>query len=87
MYSSDLVLGTNCIYALMGDMRYSYITFNSVNSLTTSNSDFCDETENWLRKLETKSNLISGIGEKQRYQFFNKMYSTINNNIELLKNQ
>jgi hypothetical protein len=77
MYSSEVVLGTNCIYAIMGDSKYSYISFNSVNSLTTNNPEFCEETEHWMRNLEKKSTLISGVGEKQRYQFFSKMYANI----------
>jgi hypothetical protein len=84
MYSSELVLGTNCIYALYGDTKYSYISFNSINSLRTEDPDFCEETENWLRNLEKKSTLISGIGEKQRYQFFNRMFKTIEARIEHL---
>jgi len=76
-YCSEVVVGTNCIYVTAGDARASYISFNSINSLTTSNNDFCDETENWLRNIEKKSTLISGVAEKQRYQFFNQMYSHI----------
>lgn len=86
LYNSDVVLGTNCIYAIMGEARYSYISFNSINSLTTSNPEFCDETEHWMRNLEKKSTLISGIGEKQRYQFFSQMYKNIDAFIEKVRN-
>jgi hypothetical protein len=85
LYSSDVLLGTNCIYALMGDSKYSYISFNTVNSLTTNNPEFCEETEHWIDNLERKSNLISGIGQKQRYQFFSAMYKTIDEWIEKIK--
>jgi hypothetical protein len=85
LYSSDVVLGTNCIYVVMGDLKYSYLSFNSINSLTTANTDFCQETETWVRNLEKKGTLISGIGEKQRYQFFNKMITTIDNWVDTLK--
>jgi hypothetical protein len=84
MYSSEVVLGTNCIYAVMGEQKYSYISFNSINSLTTRNTEFCEETENWLRNLEKRSSLISGIAEKQRFQFFNKMFNTIDAYIETI---
>jgi hypothetical protein len=85
MYCSDVVLGTNCIYALMGDLRYSYVTFNSVNSLATNNKEFCEETENWLKNLERKSTIISGINEKQRFQFFNKMFRKIDDCIAMVE--
>jgi hypothetical protein len=77
LYNSEVVLGTNCIYAIMGEARFSYISFNSINSLTTNNPEFCEETEHWMRNLEKKSTLISGVGEKQRYQFFSQMYKHI----------
>jgi len=74
LYSSEVMLGTNCIYIKMGEARYSYISFNTMNSLTTSNPEFCEETEHWIKNLERKSTLISGVAEKQRYQFFSKMF-------------
>lgn len=82
LYSSEVVLGTNCIYAIMGDSKYSYISFNSINSLTTSNPQFCEESEHWVRNLERKSTLISSVAEKQRYRFFNLMYENLDTCIE-----
>jgi transcriptional regulator with XRE-family HTH domain len=77
LYQSEIVLGTNCIYVLMGDARFSYISFNTMNSLSTSNAAFCDETDHWVHNLEKKSTLISGVGEKQRYKFFSHMFNSI----------
>jgi transcriptional regulator with XRE-family HTH domain len=77
LYASEVVLGTNCIYVMMEQSRYSYISFNTLNSLTTSNPEFCEETEHWVKNLERKSTLISGVAEKQRYQFFSAMYKKI----------
>jgi hypothetical protein len=82
LYTSEVVLGTNCIYVIMGDAKYSYITFNTLNSLTTNNPEFCEETEHWMRNLEKKSTLISGVGEKQRYQFFSNMFRNVDACIE-----
>lgn len=81
-YCSEVVVGTNCIYVTAGEARASYISFNSINSLTTTNNDFCDETENWLRNIEKKSTLISGVAEKQRFQFFSQMFAHIDKCIE-----
>ncbi len=85
MYQSDIVLGTNCIYVVMGDARYSYISFNTMNSLSTTNTAFCEETEHWVRNLEKKSTLISGVAEKQRYQFFSTMFKCIDDAIQKVK--
>jgi hypothetical protein len=86
MYSSEVTLGTNCIYTLMGENRYSFISFNTLNSLTTSNGAFCEEIEHWVRNLEKKSSVISGVSEKQRYQFFSGMYRKIDSFVEQVNN-
>jgi transcriptional regulator with XRE-family HTH domain len=85
MYHSEVVLGTNCIYVVMGDTKYSYISFNTMNSLTTNNIQFCEETEHWVRNLEKKSTIISGVSAKQRYQFFNSMYKKVDDVIQKIK--
>jgi len=85
LYHSEIVLGTNCIYVIMGDARFSYISFNTMNSLSTTNSEFCEETDHWVRNLERKSTLISGVAEKQRYQFFSHMFKTIDDSIQKVK--
>lgn len=86
LYNSDLVIGTNCIHVNIDGGSYSYISFNTLNSLTTSNNQFCGEIEHWMKNLIKKSTLISGIAEKQRFQFFNKIYKAIDLSIEGIKN-
>lgn len=86
LYNSEVVLGTNCIYINTGPAKYAYITFNTFNSLTTNNVEFCDETDHWVKNIIKKSTLISGVAEKQRYQFFSKMYKNIDNCYERIKN-
>ncbi len=77
LYYSDVMLGTNCILVKIGDTRQSYITFNTMNSLNTSNEAFCEETSHWIKNLIKKSTLISGVAEKQRFQFFDRMFKMI----------
>lgn len=86
LYNSEVVLGTNCIYINTGPARYAYITFNTLNSLTTNNHEFCEETDHWVKNIIKKSTLISGVAEKQRYQFFSKIYKNIYNCFERIKN-
>ena len=78
-YCSDVELGTNCIYIQSGAAKYAYISFNTLNSLNTNNQVFCDEMEHWIRNIIQKSTLISGVAEKQRFLFFNKIYENIQN--------
>ncbi|MBS1636526.1 MAG: hypothetical protein JST26_11475 [Bacteroidetes bacterium] len=86
LYNSDVVLGTNCIYVQTGESNYAYVSFNTLNSLTTNNREFCEETEHWVKNLERKSTLISGVAEKQRFQFFNRTEKHIDSAIERIKN-
>lgn len=86
LYNSDLVIGTNCIHVKLGGSVFSYISFNTLNSLTTANQEFCEEIEHWMKNLIKKSTLISGIAEKQRFQFFSKAYKAIDQCIERVKN-
>jgi len=77
MYHCELVLGTNCVFSTVDNIKYSTISFNNLNSLYTTNVRFGEEIESWLRNLEKKSILISGVAEKQRYQFFKRMFERI----------
>ncbi|MDF2451832.1 MAG: hypothetical protein K0S26_1336 [Bacteroidota bacterium] len=86
LYNSDLVIGTNCIYVNLNNSVFSYISFNTMNSLTTGNQQFCEEIEHWMKNLIKKSTLISSIAEKQRFQFFSKAYKAIDQCIERIKN-
>lgn len=86
LYNSELVIGTNCIHVNIDSNVFSYISFNTLNSLTTSNQQFCEEIEHWMRNLIKKSTLISGVAEKQRFQFFNQAYKAIDQSIEKIKN-
>jgi hypothetical protein len=86
LYNSDLVIGTNCIHVTMNEQIVSYISFNTLNSLTTTNQQFCEEIEHWMKNLIKKSTLISGVAEKQRFQFFNKTNKSIDLAIERIRN-
>ncbi len=86
LYNSDLVIGNNCIHISTEQHNSAYISFNTLNSLTTSNRAFCEEIEHWMKNLMRKSTLISGSAEKQRFRFFNTMRSNISACEERIKN-
>lgn len=72
LYNSELMIGNNTILVTMNTVKASYLSYHSFNSMITTNLNFCNETEGWLKNLIKKSTLLSGVSEKQRYQFFNK---------------
>ena len=73
LYHSDIEIGNNTIFVNTGQNKILYLTHNTMNKIVTVNRQFCDSTENWINNLKKKSNLISGVSEKQRYQFFNRI--------------
>lgn len=77
MYQSEFVLTNNHIYVTCGSARILYLTHNTFNSISTTNSVFCSETEEWLKNLVKKSVQISGVGEKQRHKFFQRSLEKI----------
>ena len=70
MFQSEFVLMNNHIFVTAGGSKFLYLTYNTFNSIVTTNAVFCDENEEWLKNIIRKSTQISGVGEKQRYQFF-----------------
>lgn len=77
LYLSDLMIGNNTITTRAGNSRVTYISLNTFNSMATTSVGFNEETDRWLRNIIRKSNLISGVSEKQRFRFFKMMYDKI----------
>ena len=74
LYRCDIMIGTNCIVIEKDKHPYTaFISFNTLNSLSTTNEIFCQEASMWVHNLIKKSTLISGTSEKERYKFFNDM--------------
>ncbi|GIV28458.1 MAG: hypothetical protein KatS3mg027_2272 [Bacteroidia bacterium] len=74
LYRCDVMIGTNCIVVEKNQKPIlSFISFNTLNSLSTSNEIFCREANLWVKNLIKKSTLLSGTSEKERFKFFNEM--------------
>jgi len=70
MYQSDIFLSNNCIQAFIGERVYTYVSFNSFNSLMSFFPSFSKECNRWIEQIRSKSVLLSEVSEKLRYQFF-----------------
>jgi hypothetical protein len=77
MYNSDIEIGNNCIFVSSGETKSVYLRYHTFNSMVTANAEYCNETEQWMKGMIKKSTLISGVSEKQRYQFFRKSQEQI----------
>jgi len=87
LYHSEIEIGNNCILVTKGDIRNVYLSFHTFNKIVTGNPRFSGETQLWLNNLMRKSILISGVSEKQRYQFFKRMMDKISALYKKIENQ
>lgn len=77
LYHSDVMIGNNCILVNMGGTKATYLSYHTFNVMLTTNANYSNETDLWLKNLIRKSNLISGVAEKQRYQYFKRVEGVI----------
>ena len=82
VYYSETEIGNNCIQVNLGKDKAVYLTHNTFNTLTTFNQHFNSETEIWIENLIRKSEIISGISQKRRYQFFKKAIGKVDEFLE-----
>ena len=67
----------NCVLVKLNELKVVYLSHQTFNTISTSNNKYSEETEVWLNNIMRKSNLISGISEKLRYQFFKKAFKVL----------
>ena len=77
LYESEMQIGNNTVLAQVGDTRVTYVSHQTFNVITTFNAAFCDDTEQFLKGLIRKSMLISGVSERQRRQFFQRLTAPV----------
>ncbi len=78
LYYNDLILADNTILIMSDETRMTYITSNAINLLLTDNPVFYERNYQWGKNLISKSTLISGSAEKERYKFYRGIEDQIN---------
>jgi len=77
LYKNDILIADTTLLFKMGDKRVTYLTYNTMNILTTSEETFCQNMENYMTNLVNKSVLISQTGERERNKFFNRIVDKV----------
>ena len=77
LFNNEVLVTDNTILVIADGMKTTYITYNVINQLITTNPVFCNLIEKSLRNLMQKSTLISGTSAKERYRFFNIMHEKV----------
>jgi hypothetical protein len=72
LYHSRIEIGNNCIFTKKGDIEAVYLSVHTFNKIVTGNPGFIDDSKAWLENLIKKSDLISGVSQVNRYQFFKR---------------
>lgn len=78
-YSSEIMIGNNCVQINCDNKLVTYVGYNSFNFMRTGNSYFNEQSDWWFNNLMNKSTLISKVAEKSRNQFFKKTLDQIEN--------
>jgi predicted DNA-binding protein YlxM (UPF0122 family) len=73
LYKNEILIADTTLLFKMGDKRVTFITYNTMNILTTSEETFCGQMENYLNNVMNKSVLVSGTGERDRNKLFHKI--------------
>lgn len=73
LYWSETEIGNNTILVNYSQGSQAYLTYGTLNVMTTTNEAFCAEIVHWTATLMKKSVPISGVSEKFRNKFFQAM--------------
>lgn len=73
MYLNEIVLGDNTFMAELGDSKITYLNHSVMYFIGSMDVKFNESMFRNLENLMKRSTLISGTGEKERKQFFNKL--------------
>jgi hypothetical protein len=86
LYFSEIEFENNCILVDFGEQRKVYLGQLSFGTLVTENDQYYQVTQGWLQNILRKSNLISGISDTMRYQFFRRCNKHLDRLIDRIQN-
>lgn len=76
-YENEVVLNDNTIFVKTNNFTATYLTYNVLSILLTTDPRFCTGVENYLKGILKESVLISSVNAKERNRFFNRMLNKI----------
>jgi hypothetical protein len=73
LYVSEVDLENSYTLLKKDGVRQCMVKLYTINSMSTYNDAFCDETERWINNAISRSTLMSGASERERIKFFQVM--------------
>lgn len=86
LYLSDIELENNFVIMRRGQAISCIVKLYTINSMATTNPDFCNESMKWINNTMKKSILISGGSQKESFKFFNLLNQKVRYLIERIEN-
>lgn len=77
LYLSDISLGNNVTVVHLDNFKVAYMSVNTFGILKTEQLNFIKRIEDWKEQILQKSTLISGVSERQRMKFFNRLLKQV----------
>lgn len=81
LYLNEIVLGDNTFMAEIGETKITYLNHSVLYFVGSTDQRFNEGMFRNLNNLMKKSTLISGTGEKDRKQFFNRLRKKVQSKI------
>lgn len=78
-YENEVVLNDNTVYVETDTFKATYITYNVLSLLITTDPVFCDGSKSYLKGILKESVLISSVNARERHRFFNRLLEKIEN--------
>ncbi|MFT6867631.1 MAG: hypothetical protein ACJA08_002474 [Cyclobacteriaceae bacterium] len=72
LYYSEIEIEKVSVLVRLGGISRIYLDQLTCGSIHTEHKEFASETSDWLNSIISKSNLITGVSQTIRYQFFNR---------------
>lgn len=85
LYFNDLLVMENAVLAFMGDRKLFFQAFAYFNFLPTSDQEYCNQMEFWLKNQMKKSVKLSDTREKERNQYFMRIHHELDLIIEKIR--
>ncbi len=72
-FNNELVLGDNTVLAELDEMKITFLNHSVINYVATRDERFNAHMADAIQNLVKKSTQLSGVGEKERTRFFNRI--------------
>lgn len=78
LYYNEVAQGENTVLFSMKEKQVAFITYCTLNFLSTSNDKICHSIDSYFQNLLKTSLLLSRTSEKERNKFFNNLVTMVN---------